>query len=221
LNPDEEKLLIFLKRNFEKGFNKKEIVLIMFDMLQTHIMKKVQLSDEEFSLATTFFIPKKVRKRQFLLQEGDDCKWLIFVSKGCLRCYSVDSKGEEHIIRFAVEGWWISDIQSFLTGKPATNYIDAIEDSELLMIEKTSYDNLCTIIPKLEHYFRILLENSNSAALMRISDLISASAEERYLNFLNSYPEIVQRVPQSQIASYLGITPQSLSRIRKELSEKK
>ena len=221
MNPDEEKLLIFLKRNFEKGFNKREIVLIMFDILRTHIMKKVQLSDEEFSLATTFFIPKKVRKRQFLLQEGDDCKWLIFVSKGCLRCYSVDGKGEEHIVRFAVEGWWISDIQSFVTGKPATNYIDAIEDSELLMIEKTSYDKLCTVIPKLEHYFRILLENSNSAALMRISDLISASAEDRYLNFINTYPQIVQRVPQNQIASYLGITPQSLSRIRKELSKKK
>jgi CRP-like cAMP-binding protein len=193
----------------------------MFDTLKTHILKKVILSNEEFSLATTFFVPKKLRKRQFLLQEGDVCKSLIFVSKGCLRSYTVDSKGEEHIVRFAIEGWWISDIQSFLTGKPATNSIDAIEDSELLIIEKTSYEKLCSIVPNLEHYFRILLENSNSAAQRRISDLISASAEERYLNFLNSYPEIVQRVPQSQIASYLGITPQSLSRIRKELSEKK
>jgi CRP-like cAMP-binding protein len=193
----------------------------MFSVLRSHILQKVNLSDEEFALATTFFVPKKVRKRQFLLQEGDVCKSMIFVSKGCLRCYSIDSKGEEHIVRFAIEGWWISDIQSFLTGKPSTNSIDAIEDSELLLIEKAYYDNLCNVVPGLARYFKILLENNNSASQTRISDLISASAEDRYLKFVNTYPEIVQRVPQSQIASYLGITPQSLSRIRKELSEKK
>jgi len=193
----------------------------MFSELRLHILQKVNLSDEEFALATTFFVPKKVRKKQFLLQEGDVCKSMIFVSKGCLRCYSVDSKGEEHIVRFAIEGWWISDIHSFLTGKPATNSIDAIEDSELLLIEKAYYDNLCNVVPGLAQYYKILLENNNSASQTRISDLISASAEDRYLKFVNTYPEIVQRVPQSQIASYLGITPQSLSRIRKELSEKK
>jgi CRP-like cAMP-binding protein len=193
----------------------------MFSVLRSHILEKVNLSDKEFALATTFFVPKKVRKRQFLLQEGDVCKSLIFVSKGCLRCYSVDSKGEEHIVRFAIEGWWISDIQSFLTGKPSTNSIDAIEDSELLLIEKAYYDNLCNVVPSLAQYYKILLENNNSAAQSRIADLISTSAEDRYLKFVNTYPEIVQRVPQSQIASYLGITPQSLSRIRKELSEKK
>ncbi len=193
----------------------------MYTILQEQILKRVKLTKEEFALAKTYFIPKKVRKRQFILQEGEICKSLAFISKGCLRNYSVDDKGEEHIIRFGIEGWWISDLHSFTTGSPSMSSIDAIEDSELLLLEKSSYDKLCAAISKIEHYFRILLENTNSAAMKRISDLISVPAEERYLNFLKTYPEITQRVPQSQIASFLGITPQSLSRIRKDLAEKK
>ncbi len=193
----------------------------MFDALRSHINRKVQLSESEFALATTFFIPKKLRKKQYLLQAGDVCKYLAFVSKGCLRSYSVDEKGEEHIVQFAIEDWWITDFKSFLTNEPADYNIDAVEDSELLLIDKASQDKLYKVIPKIEQYFRILLENSSTAAQKRISDFISASAEERYLNFLKTYPKLAQRVSQSQIASYLGIKPQSLSRIRKELSEKK
>jgi len=193
----------------------------MFDQIRKHITGRVQFTEDEFNLATTFFVPKKIRRRQFLLQAGDVCKSLAFVSNGCLRSYSVDNKGEEHIVQFAIEDWWISDMKSFLTNQPSTYNIDALEDSELLLIDKVSQDKLCCAIPKFEHYFRILLESNSSAAQLRISDFISSSAEDRYLNFLKTYPKLVQRVPQSQIASYLGITPQSLSRIRKELSEKK
>ncbi len=192
----------------------------MFKALHKHIASRVEITEEEFNLAVTFFIPKKLRKKQYLLQAGDASKFLAFVSKGCLRSYSVNDKGEEHIVQFAIEDWWITDL-SFLTNQPATYNIDALEDSELLLIDKVSQDKLCSSIPKFEHYFRILLENSNRAAVARISDFISASAEERYLNFINKYPKLVQRVPQNQIASYLGIKPQSLSRIRKELSNKK
>ena len=193
----------------------------MFDQIRKHIAGRVQFTEDEFNLAATFFVPKKIRRRQFLLQAGDVCKSLAFVSNGCLRSYSVDNKGEEHIVQFAIEDWWISDMKSFLTNQPSTYNIDALEDSELLLIDKVSQDKLCCAIPKFEHYFRILLESNSSAAQLRISDFISSSAEDRYLNFLKTYPKLVQRVPQSQIASYLGITPQSLSRIRKELSEKK
>lgn len=192
----------------------------MFNRLRTHILSRVQITDEEFTIATTFFIPKKLRKKQYLLQAGDVCKYLAFVSKGCLRSYSVNDKGEEHIVQFAIEDWWMTDLKSFLMNEPATYNIDALEDTELLLIDKTSQDKLYNAIPKIEHYFRILLEGSNTASQKRISDFISASAEERYLNFLKTYPKLVQRVPQSYIASYLGIKPQSLSRIRKELSEK-
>lgn len=192
----------------------------MFDMLRTHILERVKITDDEFTLATTFFIPKKIRRRQFLLQAGDVCKYVAFVSKGCLRCYSIDEKGEEHIVQFAIEGWWISDMKSFLTNQQAIYSIDALEDSEVLLIDRTNQDKLCTTVPKCEHYFKLLMETSNSTASIRIADLIGTSAENRYLTFLNNYPEIVQRVSQNQIASYLGIAPQSLSRIRKELSEK-
>lgn len=193
----------------------------MFERLHAHITARVPLTEEEFSIATTFFQPKKLRKRQFFLQEGDVSKYLAFVSKGCLRSYSIDDKGEEHIVQFAIEDWWISDMKSFLGNEPSTYNIDALEDSELLMIDKASQDKLCLSIPKLEHYFRILLERNSSAALARISDFISTSAEDRYLKFLSAYPELSARVPQNQIASYLGIKPQSLSRIRRELSHKK
>jgi len=193
----------------------------MFERLRTHMMARVKITDEEFALATTFFVPKKLRRKQFLLQEGDPCKYIAFVSKGCLRSYSIDEKAEEHIVQFAIEDWWITDMNSFLTSQPAVFNIDALEDSEILLIDKAFQNKLCNVVPNCEHYFRLLLENDKSSSLKRISDFISASAEERYLHFLSRYPEIVRRVPQNLIASYLGIAPQSLSRIRKELSEKK
>ena len=184
------------------------------------MLKKVHLTDDQFDLVTMHFIPKKIRKRQFLLQAGDVCKSVAFVSRGCLRSYTVDREGEEHIMQFAIDGWWISDLQSLLTGQPATLNIDALEDSEILLLDRASQDKICLALPQVEHFFRLLMEGNYNAARTRILGFISASAEERYLRFLEAYPDIVQRVPQGQIASYLGITPQSLSRIRKEISEK-
>ena len=193
----------------------------MFDLLHAHILKRIDITDEEFARSTTFFIPKKLRKNQFLLREGEVCKCIAFVVKGCLRCYSVDDKGEEHIVQFAVEDWWISDPYSALTGEPSEYNIDALEDSELLILERGAEQQLLLEIPKFERMFRLLLENRFVANQRRITASLSTSAEDRYLSFLKTYPAIAQRVPQSQIASYLGITPQSLSRIRKELADKK
>lgn len=148
------------------------------------------------------------------------CKSLAFVTQGCLRCYTVDDKGEEHIVQFAIEDWWISDLHSFLTGEPAIYTIEALEDSELLLLERESREKLLTAHPKFERFFRLLLERHYVATHKRIIASLSASAEERYLKFLKTYPALVQRVPQNQIASYLGIAPESLSRIRKHLAEK-
>jgi CRP-like cAMP-binding protein len=192
----------------------------MFEVLRAHIQKRITLSDEEMDRATTYFIPKKLRKKQFLLQEGDVSRTIAFVEKGCLRCYSVDDTGAEHIVQFAIEDWWISDPYSGLTGEPSGYAIDALEDSELLLLERESMNRMLEEIPKCERLFRILLENRLVANQRRITSTLETPAEERYLQFLKSYPAIAQRVPQSQIASYLGITPQSLSRIRKELSDK-
>jgi CRP-like cAMP-binding protein len=193
----------------------------MFDLLRAHIVKRIELTENEFECASTFFIPKKLRRNQFLLQQGEVCKALAFVEKGCLRCYSIDDNGEEHIVQFAIEDWWISDPYSAITGEPSEYSIDALEDSEVLLLERSAEETLLAEIPKFERLFRLLLENRFIANQRRINAALSTSAEERYLSFLKSYPAIAQRISQNQIASYLGITPQSLSRIRKELTEKK
>lgn len=193
----------------------------MFGLLREHVKRRIDLTDQEFERCTTYFIPKKLRKNQFLLHAGDVCKYTAYVVKGCLRQYSVDDKGEEHVAQFAVEDWWISDMYSVLSGQPATYDIDALEDSELLLLSREMQEKLCTDIPIFDRFFRRLLEANFIAKERRIIASISLSAEEQYLRLEQSIPTIFNRVPQNQIASYLGITPQSLSRIRRELATRK
>lgn len=193
----------------------------MFDLLRTDVLNHVEMSDEEFNVGTTFLIPKKLRRRQYLLQAGDVCRWLAFISKGCLRQYTSDDAGTEHIIGFGVEGSWMTDLDSYRPRHPSTTNIDALEDSELLLVESESLEKLYAVAPVWEHYFMEVLALQHRAALARISDFVSASAEERYLRFLKIYPDLFQRVPLHQIASFLGVTPQTLSRIRKVLSKRK
>lgn len=193
----------------------------MFELLRLHIGKRVHITDEEFSRLTQFFTPKTVRKRQFLLQEGDVCRNLAFVNSGCLREYTVDHKGDEHIIQFAIQDWWVSDLNSFLSGTPSTQNIDALQDSVVLLLENTAREKLFESVPAMERFFRLLLEANYVATHKRINDALSASAEDRYLTFIQTYRQLAEQIPQNQIASYLGITPQSLSRIRNELSQKK
>ena len=193
----------------------------MYEVLRSHIAKYIDLSQEEFTHCTTLFIPKKVRKKAFLLQEGDVCKHIAFVGKGCLFAYTVDLKGDEHVVQFAVESWWISDMYSYLTGEPATYHIQALEDSEVFLLDRTAREQLSTDIPKFERFFRLLLQNNYIATHRRITASLGMSVKEQYLQFVKKYPAIAQRVPQRHIASYLGITPEALSRIRKHISEKK
>jgi CRP-like cAMP-binding protein len=191
-----------------------------FNRLRKEIEKSVPLTDSEFAQATSYFSPRKLRKGQFLLQQGELCKYLAFVSAGLLRSYKIDAKGEEHIDEFALEGWWISDLYSFLTGKPSTYFIDALEDSDLLLIEAEAYNTLCSEIPRFEHYVRILLQNNLIATHSRIIDTNSLPAEERYLRLTDRCPDITGRIAQRHVASFLGITPEALSRIRNRLSKK-
>jgi len=193
----------------------------MFEVLRSHILDRVKMPEEDFHLVTSLMIPKKLRKRQFLLQEGDHCKWLAFVSKGCLRHYTVDNSGMEHIERFGIEGWWMVDLDSFQSQKPSTGNIDALEDSELLLIDNESMTRLSVSVPTWDRFYKAVLEDEFKAVRARVSDLLNASAEERYLHFVETYPDLFQRVPLHQIASYLGVTPQTLSRIRKELAGRK
>jgi CRP-like cAMP-binding protein len=191
----------------------------MFDRLRAHVSKLVPLTDEEFPTCASMLLPKRFRKGAYLVQEGEVSKYMAFVTSGCLRSYGVDKKGEEHIVQFGLEGWWISDLYSFLTGKPGRQYIDALEDSDVLLIDSVTYEKLCTTVPKFERYFRILLQNNYIATHRRVLSSISLSAEEQYLQMLEEYPTVVQRVAQRHIASYLGITPEALSRIRNRLAK--
>ena len=193
----------------------------MFTLLHQKITEIVDLSDEEFDLLKSLFVPKKLRKRQYLLQEGDVCKYQAFVEKGILRSYTLDDKGAEHVLQFATEGWWIADLSSYLTGEPSPFHIDAIEDAELLLINKASWNEALEKIPQLERYFRILIQNHLIATQKRLMQSLSDTAEVKYLRYIQLYPDCLQRIPQHMIASYLGVTRETLSRLRRQLADRK
>ena len=192
----------------------------MFEVLFSNIRQKIGITEREEEICRSLFIPKKLRKRQYLLQQGDVSKYTAFVEKGLLRAYVIDDKGSELIMQFAPEGWWIGDMYSSVTGEPAENNIDAIEDSELLLLTNQARDQLLQEAPVFERFFRLLLQNSFIALQKRLRGNIIQTAEEKYKNFIRLYPNIAQRVPQHNIASFLGITPESLSRVRKQMAER-
>ena len=162
---------------------------------------------------------KRLRKRQYLLQDGDVWKYNAFVTKGCLRTYTVDEKGNEHIVNFAVENWWTGDRESLQTGHPSIYNIDALEDAEVVLISKANFDTLCKSIPAFNDLVNSILQKSFIAAQNRIHTFISLTAEEKYKKFIEKYPHLLMRVPQGMIASHLGITAETLSRIRKKTAK--
>ena len=193
----------------------------MYELFFHKFNEKVNLSEEEEEVIKQYFTPKKLRKKQYLLQEGDVCKHIAFVEKGALKAYVVDDAGAESIIQFALEGWVISDLYSFLTGEPATYNIDALENAELVLISKSAHEELLKKIPKYETYIRLQITGAYIALQKRLTSIISLPLEERYKNFLAVYPNIAQRVPQHMIASYMGLTPETLSRVRSRMASRK
>ncbi len=193
----------------------------MFELLYKKISAVIPINEEEFDYFKALFSPKKLRKRQYFLQESDVCKYQAFVEKGLLRSYTVDEKGSEHILQFASEGWWMADLSSYLTNEPSILNIDALEDAELLLLSKSSWEQAMKEIPALEHYFRIIIQNHLVATQKRLLQSLAETAEEKYNRFLKTYPECLQRMPQHMIASYLGVTRETLSRIRKHLADRK
>lgn len=193
----------------------------MFEVFFSHITEKVSLTTEEKDMVKTFFVTKKLRKRQYLLQEGDVCKYLSFVTKGLLRSYNVDDKGDEHINLFALEGWWISDMYSFFSGEKAILNIDAIEDAEVLMITPADFEEMTLKVPKMDRYFRLLFQNSLVTKERRLMSSITHTAEEKYMLLAEFNPQLIKRIPQNLIASYLGLAPETLSRIKKNIASRK
>ncbi len=192
-----------------------------FEVLRAYFERSFPVTEENFALLKSLLIPKKLKKGEFLLREGEVAKYGAFVAKGILRSYVIDNKGKEHIIQFAPENWWISDKAGLTDGSPSSFFIDAIEDSELLLIDITGHLTLIEKLPGYAESFRTGIQKRTSAKDKRIIHSLSATAEERYNDFLETYPFIAQRVPQHMLASYLGITPETVSRIRKQASRKK
>lgn len=194
----------------------------MFDTLLQYVAdySSLNLSDEEIEVIKQSFKFKKLRKRQYLLQEGDTSKYISFVTKGALRQYTVDDKGHEHIVRFGIERWWMGDYEGFMTNTPSRYNIDAIDDSELLQISYRQLEDLKKTVPAIEAMLKKIDQRSYISHQRRIHSSISNTAEDRYIELMNTYPEFLQRFPQNMIASYLGISPETLSRIRKQMAGK-
>lgn len=176
--------------------------------------KLIPLDAGEMQLVGELFTPRLYRKKQYVLQEGDLCNHMNFVVRGCLRMYKVDEKGNTHIIQFAVENWWIMDIGSFHGRTPTELNIDSLENTMVLQISYENLISLYTRATKFDRIFRVLMENSYVGLQKRMLQAISSTAEERYESFMESSPHLINRLPQTQIASFLGITPEFVSRLR-------
>ncbi|HWK02113.1 MAG TPA: Crp/Fnr family transcriptional regulator [Puia sp.] len=182
-------------------------------LLLQHIAEHITLTADEQAYFVSLLHNRKIKKRQFLTQEGDITKGPVFVTEGILRSYSVDKNGFEHVIQFAPPGWWIGDMNSMIRQQPGTLYCDALEDSEVLWLWKSDLDKLYGAVPKFERFFRILAENAISAYQARLVNILSLPAKERYANFCRQYPSLIDCLPQKQVASYIGVTPEFLSKM--------
>ena len=189
--------------------------------LLNYFERLIPLNKEEKELVTQNFHSRLYRKRQYVLQEGNICTQLNFVVRGCLRMYKIDEQGATHVLQFAVENYWINDLGSFHSEKPSELNIDALDDTMVLQINRNDLVSLYLQASKFDRIFRVLIENSFINLQKRLLQNISSTAEQRYQAFLDTYPHLVNRLSQTQIASFLGITPEFLSRLRNKVSKSK
>lgn len=190
----------------------------MHELLLQQIFAGIRLTERQVGLIESSFVPRKFKKGQFYQRAGEVTTHGGFVVEGCFRTYATDEKGRENVLHFSPEGAWIGDIQSATTGSPTPFFVDAIEDAVVLRIDLASFDALIAAIPDFGHGYRLGLERAEAAKQRRLALLLQASGEERYLEFLRRHPALAERVPQYMLASYLGITPETLSRIRARIT---
>ncbi len=188
----------------------------MYTGIEAHIKKFVGLTEEEIAVLHAYMKRMVVKKKELLLKEGQVCKSNYFVEKGCLRLFFVDEKGAEQTTQFAIENWWLTDYSSFYRATPSQFYIQAVENATVISFDKSLQEELYKKLPQLERYFRNVLEVSYGAVQWRIKYIYNLSKEDMYRNFNSLFPGFVQRVPQYMLASYLGLTPQYLSELRKK-----
>jgi CRP-like cAMP-binding protein len=192
----------------------------MYENFQKYLDSKIVLSQEQSDWIRSLSVVKKLRKNQYLLQAGNICRQHAFVSKGCLRSYSIDDNDMEHIVKFAPENWWIADRNSLMSGEPAILNIDALEDTEVVLLTKQDFDLICRQVSPFNDMIRSLFQRAYDASQTRVLANISLSAYEKYDHFLQRYPDLALRIPQSMIASYLGISRETLSRVRSQKMSK-
>jgi CRP-like cAMP-binding protein len=192
----------------------------MVSGFQKYLIDKVPFSAEELQRIESVITVKKLRKKQFLMQEGDIWSFNAFVNSGFLKTFSIDQNGREHIMNFSPENYWTGDRESLANGTPSRFNIDAIEDSEIILIEKKDFEMLCIDIPAFGNIVNAILQKSFVVSQNRIHANISFSAEQKYQYFIDKFPSIVNRIPQHMIASYIGITPETLTRIRHNVIKK-
>jgi CRP/FNR family transcriptional regulator len=186
----------------------------MKDNLIAHINKFVSLDEAEVDKVGASVNLITLKKKQLILEPDEICSANYFVSKGCMRLYFINRNGQAQITQFGIENWWITDYWSWETSQPSNYYIQAIEDAELISINKKTYEELLLQVPKVERYFRIILQKTHAATMRRLEYFRDQTDEERYHHFITLFPGFVQRIPQYMLASYLGFTPQFLSKIR-------
>lgn len=188
--------------------------------LHSYLKEKAALTGEQMELLSAYITEKSFLKGSRLLRQGNVCSEMFFVEEGLLRSFTIDDGGKEHIIQFAPENWWIGDRDSFYFERPSLFFIDAIEDTTVAVLQKEFFTKAAAMSSSFNQFNTMALHNSIRYMQCRINALLSHTAEQRYLDFVELYPSLLLRVPQWMIAAYLGITPESLSRVRKELARK-
>lgn len=193
----------------------------MFTEIDTYVSKCISLTSEETKFFHSLLHPKNIKKKTFLQQAGEPCGFEAFIIKGCVKMFYIDENGFEVIIHFATENWWVGDIANFSGQKKSTLFLEALEDTDVLLISISDKEKLYEQVPKFERMFRLMIQKTHETMMNRLISTISRPAEERYLDFISKYPTIPQRVPQHLIASYLGISPEFLSKLKAKLTKRK
>ena len=189
-------------------------------LILQNVGRFIELNETQQSLYLSLLKEKRIRRKEFLLQPGELTRYEYFVVQGALKVYTLDLHGKPHISMFAIEDYWTGDMASFLTQQPSSYFIEALEDTEVLMISKENWDRLFQIIPAFERFYRNLYQRSLVSYVQRTNQGISQSAEERYQIFLKKYPFLTNRISQKDLAAYLGVTPEYVSMMRNKLSKK-